>query len=159
MTTAAEERIEIESFLDENRSEVIGLLAGLTDEQARRRLVPSLTSIAAIVKHCTFVEGVWFPVAFAGRSRAALGLPELAEESFVLTDADTVASLSDGYRTAWVESARVAARYSLDDVALHNRRSPISLRWVYLHMIEELARHCGHADILREQILAADAAR
>lgn len=159
MTTAAEERIEIESFLDENRSEVIGLLAGLTDEQARRRLVPSLTSIAAIVKHCTFVEGVWFPVAFAGRSRAALGLPELAEESFVLTDADTVAALSDGYRTAWVESARVAARYSLDDVALHNRRSPISLRWVYLHMIEELARHCGHADILREQILAADAAR
>lgn len=157
--TPAAERTEIESFLDDNRSEVLGLLAGLTDEQARRRLVPSLTSIAAIVKHCTFVEGVWFPVAFDGRSRASLGLPELAEDSFVLTDADTITGLTNGYRAAWVESARVAARYGLDDMALHNRRSPISLRWVYLHMIEELARHCGHGDILREQVLAADAAR
>jgi hypothetical protein len=157
--TPADERAEIESFVDDNRSEVLGLLAGLTDEQARRRLVPSLTSIAGIVKHCTFVEGVWFPVAFDGRSRASLGLPELAEESFVLTDADTVAALSDGYRSAWVESSRVAARYGLDDVALHNRRSPISLRWVYLHLIEELARHCGHGDILREQILALETAQ
>ena len=42
--------------------------------------------------------------------------------------------------------------YAMDDEVLHNRRSPLSLRWVHLHLIAELARHAGHADILREQI-------
>ena len=49
----------------------------------------------------------------------------------------------------------IAAAFSLDDLAMHNRRGPRSLRWIYLHLIEELARHAGHGDILREQILAA----
>ena len=53
-------------------------------------------------------------------------------------------------------SDEIAASFSLDDLAMHNRRGPLSLRWTYLHMIEELARHCGRGDILREQILAAD---
>jgi len=157
MALIADERTQIESMLEATRAGVVALLEGLTEEQSRRRLVPSLTSVASIVKHCTFVEGVWFPVAFEGRSRAELGLPELVDDSFRLDDTDTVRSLVDGYLAAWTESVRIATRYGLDDHALHNRRSPLSLRWVYLHLIQELARHCGHADILREQILAADA--
>ncbi len=152
----AGEREQIESFLHDNRAEVLGLLDGLTEEQARRRLVPSLTTLLGLVKHAAFVERVWFDVALAGRSRAEVGLPDTVQESFTLTEADTVGSVSELYREAWAAAVEVATQHALDDVALHNRRGPVSLRWIYLHMIRELARHAGHGDILREQILHTD---
>lgn len=155
-TLVGDERRQLQAFLDDNRDEVAALLAGMTEEQARRRLVPSRTTLAAIVKHCVFVEKVWFQVSLAGRTRAELGLPEDADDSWVLDDSDTVASLLDELAAARAESDRVAEAYGLDDLALHNRRGPLTVRWVYAHMIEELARHAGHGDILREQILAAD---
>ena len=155
-TLAGSEREQIESFLHDNRVEIVGLLAGLSEEQARRRVVPSLTTLLGLVKHAVFVERVWFDVALAGRTRADIGLPTVVQESFVLTDEDTVESVLAQYRQAWEDADDIAASFLLDDLATHNRRGPLSLRWIYLHMIEELARHCGHGDILREQILAAD---
>ncbi|HEX2706051.1 MAG TPA: DinB family protein [Candidatus Lustribacter sp.] len=146
------ERVLLEAFLDDNREELVATLAGLTDEQARRRLVPSLTTPLGLVKHAAFVERAWFQAALAGRTRAEIGIPDTVDESFALTDADTVDSVVTDFRRACGESREAAARYALDDRALHNRRGPLSLRWVYVHMIEELARHAGHADILREQI-------
>ncbi len=65
-----------------------------------------------------------------------------------------MASVRAGFLAAWAQSDEVAAAYGLDDLALHNRRGPLTLRWVYLHLVEELARHAGHGDILREQVLA-----
>jgi len=156
-TLTGTEREQLEAFLHDNRLELLGVLDGLTDEQARRRLVPSLTSPLAIVKHAVFVEQVWFHVALAGRTRAELGLPEAAEDSWVLAPDDTVESVRAAYRRAWAEADQIADAHGLDDLALHNRRGPLTLRWIYVHMIEELARHAGHGDILREQILAADA--
>ena len=156
-TLTGTEREQLEAFLHDNRLEIVGLLDGVTDEQARRRLVPSLTTLLALVKHATFVEKVWFHVSLAGRSRAELGLPEDAEDSWVLSDEDTVESVLSDYRRAWAEADEIAAAYSLDDLATHNRRGPLTLRWICAHMIEELARHAGHGDILKEQILAADA--
>ena len=153
-TLIGDERAQLESFLYDNRLAVVAALDGLSEEQARRRLVTSRTSPAAIVKHCAFVERVWFPVSLQGRSRLELGLPEDAEQSWQLANEDTVDSLLADYRAAWAESEQVASRYGLDDLAVHNRRGPLTLRWIMLHMIEELARHAGHADILREQILA-----
>ena len=150
------ERAQIEAFVADNRRELVELLDGLTEEQARRRLVPSKTSVLSLVKHCTFVERVWFEVAFEGLTREELGLPADVDDTFDLTDDDTVDSVRTGYLDAVATADTIAARYSLDDVALHNRRSPMSLRWIYLHLIEEIARHAGHGDILREQILAAD---
>jgi len=150
------ERAQLEAFLDDARDELLGILDGLDDEQARRRLVPSLTSPLAIVKHAVFVEQVWFHVAIAGMSRAELGLPEDAEDSWILDDGDTIASLRAAYASARSEAERLAAPLGLDDLAVHNRRGPLTLRWIYVHMIEELARHAGHGDILREQIIAAD---
>jgi uncharacterized damage-inducible protein DinB len=148
------ERAQIEAFVADNRREVVALLDGLTEEQARRRLVPSKTSVLSLVTHCTFVERVWFDVALEGRTRAELGLPESVDESFDLDDDDTVESVRAGYLAAVASAEDIASRHSLDDDALHNRRSPMSLRWIYLHLVEELARHAGHGDILREQILA-----
>jgi hypothetical protein len=154
-TLTGSEREQIESFLHDNRVEIVGLLEGLTEEQARRRLVPSLTTLLGLVKHAAFVERVWFDVALAGRTRAEIGLPEAVDDSFILTDDDTLASVLAQYRQAWAHADEIAAAFSLDDIAMHNRRGPLSLRWIYVHMIEELARHAGHGDILREQILAA----
>jgi hypothetical protein len=156
-TLTGSEREQLEAFLHDNRLELVGLLDGLTEEQARRRLVPSKTSLLALVKHAAFVERAWFHVSLAGRSRAELGMPEDADASFDLSDADTVQSVAADYRTAWTEALDIAAAYDLDDLATHNRRGPLTLRWIYVHMVEELARHAGHGDILREQILAADA--
>jgi hypothetical protein len=153
------EREQIQAFLDDGRTEVVALLDGLTEEQARRRLVPSLTTLLGLVKHAAFVERVWFDVALAGRSRAEIGIPDTVDESFELAEDDTVESVVRLYREAWADSVRLAADHDLDDLALHNRRGPVSLRWIYLHMIRELARHAGHGDILREQILSADSAR
>ena len=153
-----DERSQLEAFLDDNRDELVACVEGLTDEQARRRLVPSLTTPLGLLKHAVFVEKVWFHVALAGRSRAEVGCPETVDESFMLTDDDTVASVIADYRKACAEAREIAASYALDDLATHNRRGPLTLRWIHAHMIEELARHAGHADILREQILAAGGA-
>ncbi|MFN8158575.1 MAG: DinB family protein [Candidatus Nanopelagicales bacterium] len=155
-TKLGDERAQLEAFLFDQRDQIATLLDGLDDEQARRRLVPSLTTLAGIVKHCAFVERVWFQVGLLGRTRAEVGLPEEIDDSFRLTDDDTVASLVADYRAAWAESDAAAAAYSLDDLVEHNRRSPMTLRWVYCHLVRELARHAGHGDILREQILAVD---
>lgn len=157
VTLTGSEREQLESFLHDNRLELLALLDGVTDEQARRRLVPSLTTLLGLVKHAVFVERVWFDVALAGRTRAEMGLPEDVDSSFRLSDTDTIESVRAEYRRAWADSEQTAAAYALDDLALHNRRGPLTLRWVYTHMIEELARHAGHGDILKEQVLAADA--
>lgn len=153
-TLAGSERTQLEAFLQDNRRELVAVLDGLTDEQARRRLVPSRTTPLGLVKHAIFVEKVWFHVALDGQSRADLGLPDTPNESFVLTTDDTIGSVVAELRATWAEADEIAAGHDTDSIARHNRRGPLSLRWIYLHMVEELARHAGHGDILREQILA-----
>jgi ketopantoate reductase len=154
-TLTGSERAQVLAFVHDNRTEVAALLDGLTEEQARARLVPSATTLLGIVKHCAFVEKVWFHVSLAGRSRGEVGIPEAAEDSWLLVPGDTVESVRAAYLAAWAEAEEIAAPYDLDDLAVHNRRGPLTLRWVYVHLVEELARHAGHGDILREQVLAA----
>jgi len=142
------------AVLDEHRSEINGCLDGLTEEQARRSLVPSATTLLGLVKHATFVEKVWFDEAVTCRSRAEIGIPAGPAESFVLHDDDTIASVQHAHREACQASRRATSSLGLDDIVRGNRRGPLPLRWIYLHMLRELAQHCGHADILREQILS-----
>jgi hypothetical protein len=155
-TYIADERTQLEEFLDSNRAELVETVRGLTDEQARRRLVPSLTTPLGLIRHAAFAEQVWFHVALAGRTRTEVGIPETVDESFALADEDTVEAAIADYERVCAEAREIAAGFALDDVARHNRRGPLTLRWIYVHMVEELARHAGHADILREQILNAD---
>jgi hypothetical protein len=147
-------RVQFEAFLDEHRRELNGCLDGLTEEQARRSLVPSATTLLGLVKHAAFVEKVWFDEAVTCRSRAEIGIPATPRESFVLHDSDTIATVQQAHREACEASRRATASLGLDDIVRGNRRGPLPLRWVYLHMLRELAQHCGHADILREQILS-----
>ena len=146
-------RAQFEVFLDEHRDELNHSLDGLTEEQARRSVVPSKTTLLGLVKHATFVEKVWFDEGITGRSREEIGLPATPDESFDLTEDDTVASVQRAHREACEASRRATAPLDLDDLLSGNRRGPLPLRWVYLHLLRELAQHCGHADILREQII------
>jgi hypothetical protein len=145
---------QFEAFLDEHRRALDDSLIGLTEEQARRSLVPSRTTLLGLVKHATFVEKVWFDEAVTCRSRAEIGIPATPDESFLLDDDDTIAGVQRAHREACEASRRATSTMSVDDVLRGNRRGPLPLRWVYLHMLRELAQHCGHADILREQLLA-----
>ena len=149
-------RAQFAAFLDEHRTELGDSLDGLTEEQARRSLVPSRTTLLGLVKHATFVEKVWFDEAITGRPRAEIGIPATPDESFVLDDDDTIATVRQAHREACEASRRATSSLGLDDIVRGNRRGPLPLRWVYLHVLRELAQHCGHADILREQILRDD---
>jgi hypothetical protein len=141
------------AFLDEHRGALNGCLDGLTEEQARRSLVASRTTLLGLVKHATFVEKVWFDEAITCRSRAEIGIPATPDESFIVDDEDTIATVQRAHREACEAARRATASLGLDDKVHGNRRGPLPLRWVYLHMLRELAQHCGHADILREQLL------
>jgi hypothetical protein len=147
-------RPQFEAFLDEHRRKLNGCLDGLTEEQARRSLVPSRTTLLGLVKHAAFVEKVWFDEAVTCRPRAEIGIPATPDESFILRDSDTIATVQQAHREACESSRRATSALGLDDVLPGNRRGPLPLRWVYLHVLRELAQHCGHADILREQILS-----
>ena len=150
-------RAQFEAFLDEHRAALNSCLDGLTEEQARRALVPSRTTLLGLVKHVTFVEKVWFDEAISCRSRAEIGIPASPDESFVLADGDTIAAIRHAHSEACQASRRASSTLGLDDEVHGNRRGPLPLRWIYLQMLRELAQHCGHADILREQLLGGAA--
>jgi hypothetical protein len=147
-------RAQFEAFLDEHRAALNGCLDGLTEEQARRSLVPSRTTLLGLVKHATFVEKVWFDEAITCRPRADIGIPATPDDSFVLDDDDTIGTVQAAHREACEAARRATSSLGLDDLVRGNRRGPLPLRWVYLHVLRELAQHCGHADILREQLLS-----
>ena len=128
---SAGERAVLETFLDLYRDAIIRKVRGVSDEAARLRLVGSATTLGGIVKHLHWVELEWFQRVLARRS---------------------VERLLAGYEAACATSRATAAAHALDDVAPHLRMGEVSLRWIYVHMIEETARHAGHADILRELI-------
>lgn len=145
-------RAQFEVFLDEHRADLTRCLDGLTEAEARASLVSSRTTLLGLVKHVTMVEKVWFDEAITCRSREEIGIPATPDESFVLTDEDTIASVRQAHLDACAEARQATTGLDLDDLVHGNRRGPLPLRWVYLHALRELAQHCGHADILREQI-------
>ena len=152
--TAEPLQVQLEAFLDEHRAALRGCLDGLTEEQARRRLVPSETTLLGLVKHAAYAEQVWFGEAITGRSRQLMGLPPKAADAFQLSPGDSIASVRRAHDQACAASRRATARLDLDDVLTGHRFGPVPLRWVYLHALREFAQHCGHADILREQLLS-----
>lgn len=150
----ADERTQLDAFVEEYRAAVEATLDGLTEEQARRRLVPSATTLLGLLAHLTWMQRVWFEECVGGTSRRALGLVSSPEESFRLSGDDTVASVLAAHRAACATARAAVADLALDDVVTGHRSGPRTLRWVYPQVLRELAHHCGHADILREQVLA-----
>jgi hypothetical protein len=149
-----DERTQFDAFIEEYRSAIEVTLDGLTEEQARRRLVSSATTLLGLLKHVTWMQRVWFEECVGGTSRQELGLVQNPDESFQLSDDDTIASVTAAHREACATARTAVADLPLDTVVTGHWSGPRTLRWVYLQVLRELAHHCGHADILREQILA-----
>jgi hypothetical protein len=149
-----DERTQLGAFIEEYRAAVDATFDGLTEEQVRRRLVPSATTLLGLVKHVTWMQRVWFEECIGGTPRAELGLVPGPDESFRLTDHDTAASVVAAHRDACVRARAVAAPVALDTVVTGHRSGPRTARWVHLQVLRELAQHCGQADILREQLLS-----
>jgi hypothetical protein len=149
----ADEQTTLIAMVDEQRAEVAAILDDLTEEEARARLVPSLTTPMGLVKHATFVEKVWFHSRIAGVDRRDLGLPDEVDDSFLIDPEDTVGSVRAAYVEACARSREVAAGRDLEE-EFPWREVRVSLRFIYAHMIRELARHAGHGDILVEQLKA-----
>jgi uncharacterized damage-inducible protein DinB len=145
------EREVLEAFLDMYREVVHRKVADLPDDALRLHHVPSATTLAGIVRHLTAVERGWFQRRLGQYSEEALD-PNTGggDDSWELGPNDTIDRLLADYTAACEESRRIAATMALDDAVPHPRLGEVSLRWVLVHMIEETARHAGHADILRE---------
>ena len=153
--TLDDERTQLDAFIEEYRSAIEATLDCLTEEQARRRLVSSATTLLGLLKHVTWMQRVWFEECVGGTPLRELGLVQSPDESFRLSDDDTVASVTAAHREACATARTAIADLPLDAVVTGHPAGPRTLRWVYLQVLRELAHHCGHADILREQILAS----
>lgn len=151
----ADERLQLDAFLSTYRRALNEALEGVTEQEARARLVPSKTTLLGLVKHAAYVEQVWFVETLTGTPRAELGLPPTVDDSFDLDPADTIASIRTRHREVFEASERAVRGMPLDAVLTgHPRIQAVTVRWVLLHVIRELAQHVGHAEILREQLLA-----
>jgi Protein of unknown function (DUF664) len=149
------ERAALEAWLDYERATLLTKCAGLTPEQlALRSVPPSSLSLLGLVRHLTEVERSWF----RRRLDQQVDLPLLyCSDDNPDGDFDDVdPARADDDRAAYdAELAavrEVVARRGLDDVGRSRLGEEVDLRWIYLHMIEEYARHNGHADLLRERI-------
>lgn len=152
----ADERTTLETFLDFYREVMKAKIRGLSEEDARRKLVPSATTMAGLIKHLSRVEASWFQHRLAQVPADDVpllrGWRDDPERDFRIGPEDAVETLIARYDEQCELSRATAARFDLDHVVPHPVLGEVSARWIYVHMIEETARHAGHADILREQI-------
>ena len=158
--TTADELTMLSQYLDYQRATLVQKASGLDQRQLGTRLEPSTLTLAGLLKHAALVEDGWF-------GEMLLGLEEREPGASIDWDADpdwefrTAPDENPGYLydlyTQACERSRAAVAQvgDPDALAVRPRRrtgEPINLRWIMLHMIEETARHDGHADLLRESI-------
>jgi len=150
----AGERTLLEGFLDWQRAVLVGKCTGLTGEElAQRSAPPSTMSLLGLLRHVTDVEREWFHGRFRGGTvRFAYKRPDARDAAF--DELDPAAAEADYGRllAQWQASRIAVADAALDDSFTDVQRGPMSLRAVYLHLIQEYARHNGHADLLRQRI-------
>ncbi|HTZ08366.1 MAG TPA: DinB family protein [Acidimicrobiales bacterium] len=145
---AADERSTVMALLQYRRESLVRTVSGVDDAAARRAPVGSGTSLLWLVGHMAEAETTWVLQRFAGRPGAAPDATAPARAGAGPLDAAVAA-----YRATWGRvDAVVDATASLDEPARGAGDPPVTLRWVLLHLLEETARHAGHADILRELI-------
>jgi uncharacterized damage-inducible protein DinB len=154
---SAGERVTLNGFLDYYRATIVQKIEGLSDEQARTRFVGSDTNLLGIVRHLAEVERSWFRRRLRGEDAPPLYYSKADPDGDFHPGLDwTVAEAVASYeRECDVSRVIVADTANLDELTVtevDGYGAPVSLRWILVHMIEETARHAGHADILRELI-------
>jgi uncharacterized damage-inducible protein DinB len=140
------ERETLQALLQYQRSSLVRKMAGVDEGAARRSFVGSGTTLLWLLKHMAQAESVWIVRRFAGQD---VEIPEDA-----VNPDDTVEAAIDAYESVWRRTDHiVAASPSLDAPCREvGDEIPVNLRWVLMHLLEETARHAGHADMLRELI-------
>ena len=146
------------AYLDYHRATLQMKLEGVSDEDLRKAMVPSGTSLLGMMKHLAYVERWWFQQIFAGRDD--LEYPWTDDDpdaDFRIEPDETTQQIFDLYNAECEVNRQIVAPAQLEEMAKGKKkpndpRPGFSLRWILVHMIEETARHNGHADILREQI-------
>jgi uncharacterized damage-inducible protein DinB len=144
------ERPLLQAMLDWHRATLLHKCAGLTGEQlAVRSVEPSGLSLLGLIRHLTKVERTWFRLRFADETIERL-YPERDSD---FNDADPARAAADYAKfTEEIKHADLAAANAPLDAEIEVNGDVMSLRMIYLHMIEEYARHLGHADLLRERV-------
>jgi uncharacterized damage-inducible protein DinB len=150
-----DERTILEGFLRFHRETLLWKCAELRPEQLAARPLPTtVLSLLGLVRHLADVERGWFRRGFAGEDAPPIYYDPVADRDRDIVpppDADPAEAFATFRRE--VGAAEAAARgHDLDETFVSSRGRTISLRWLYVHMIEEYARHNGHADLLREAI-------
>ena len=150
----ADERAMYQSWLDFHRGTLVWKCAGLNDAQLKRASVaPSTLTLLGLVRHMAEVERWWFRTSAAGLELPDLYCPDDDKDGdFDNVDDAVVEQDFATYKAECLDADGAVRTMSLDDTFVGRRGHPISLRWVYAHMIGEYARHNGHADLLRERI-------
>jgi uncharacterized damage-inducible protein DinB len=149
------ERGILEAALDAQREVLLFKMAGASEADLRKRLVPSHTTLLGLVKHVAYSERWWFQDRFAGHEVTDPFTAENPDADFIIEPDDETEAILDLYRAECAKSRSITADAKLSDVARHSSPATTprrTLRWILVHMIEETARHNGHADILREQL-------
>ncbi|MFB4299983.1 DinB family protein [Actinomadura sp. NTSP31] len=147
-----DEKESLQASLDRHRDVVLWKLDGLDDEQVRRVMTPSGTTLLGLTKHLAAMEYSWFCETF-GRETEPLPLDDDDPEMDLRVEADeTTAGITAFYERSRAAADQVIAELDLDATGTSWSGRTVSLRWVLIHMIEETARHAGHLDVLRELI-------
>jgi hypothetical protein len=141
-------------FLEFQRATAICKIRGVSEVDALRTLGPSSLTLGGIVTHLAFVERAWFRSAMEAEDLDAAGVPDDINLYWTPAEGATVTDVIDQYRQEIERSNAIIEAHDLDDIAARPRgtRPPMQLRWIMLHMIEEVARHLGHMDLIRESI-------
>jgi hypothetical protein len=146
------EKESLHVSLDRHRDAVLWKVEGLPEEQLRRPMTPSGTSLLGLVKHLGSVEFGWFCDTFGRESESIPFNEDDPDADMRAEPGETTAEILDYYGRARAAADRVIDELDPDDVGMAWFGEPVSLRWVLIHMVEETARHAGHMDILRELI-------
>ncbi|MER6033516.1 DinB family protein [Streptomyces sp. NPDC001835] len=150
--SAAEEKDILRASLDRHRDAVLWKLDGLDDEQLRRPMTPTGTTLLGLVKHLASVEYGWFVGTFGGEVEPLWFDPYTDEDLRIAPD-ETTGRIVDFYGRARTAADRMIAELPLDALGRPAWRDRVvSLRWTLVHMTTETARHAGHMDIMRELI-------
>ena len=156
LITNGQERELVENMLDHNRAALIATASGLSEADARRRLVTSLTTPISLLKHAAAAERIWFQRIWAGLDEAECdGYSRRDEGTFAVADDETLADVIAEFERASRRSRAIASGFDLDETREIPSEGTVSMRWTLLAMVQEFARHAGHGDILREQISAS----
>jgi uncharacterized damage-inducible protein DinB len=147
------ERAALEGWLDYHRATLLTKCAGLTEDQLRQRSTPpSNLSLLGLVRHMAEVERWWFRINVGAEPVTDIYCSEQSPDAD-FDDVDTADAEADlATFQAEVELARRAAAGRELDETFERPHGPLDVRWAFIHMIEEYARHNGHADLLRERI-------